>query len=219
MVVRVNGMDTPHFEADVAAIAAAGVDMINLPKAEDPAQIVQLAGLIARAAPRQGTRILVNIESPRGLRRAAELASAHESVAGLQIGFADLLDAHGIDRRDERALSFVRMSVVFAAAEANVPAYDSAFGAVKDVEGFRNECLSARALSFAGKSCIHPSQIAIANEAFMPTAEEIARARKLVDAAERHQGVGAFLVDGQMIDKPFLLRARDVLALAERAGV
>jgi citrate lyase subunit beta/citryl-CoA lyase len=153
------------------------------------------------------------------LRKAADLATAHPKVMGLQIGYADLLEPSGIARSDREALAYIRLAVRFAAAEAGIAAYDGAFAAVKDIEGYRAECKAAKHHGFSGKSCIHPSQIAAANEAFMPHASEIAWARKVVAAAAEAdaRGVGAYLVDGHMIDKPFIERARAVVALADRA--
>jgi len=216
IVVRINGAATRHFEADVAAVANA--DVINLPMVEDVDQVRLLADCLTRHEAVAGrTRILVNIETPRALRLVALLASAHERVIGLQIGYADLLEPFGIARRDEGALSHIRVAVRLAAAEACVAAYDGAFGAVNDPEGYRHECLAARRQGFSGKTCIHPSQIGIANEAFRPSEAEIARARRIVAAAQAAQadGVGAVLLDGQMIDKPFVEGARAILALAE----
>ena len=215
IVVRINGASTRHFESDCAAVA--GAHVVNLPMVEDVEQVLLLADRVARyeSVPGQ-VKILVNIETPWALRNAAALASAHQRVVGLQIGYADLLEPYGIARRDEAALSHIRMAVRLAAAEARVAAYDGAFGAVNDGEGYRAECLAARRQGFAGKTCIHPSQIAIANEAFLPTEAEIQRARRIVSEAEAAEakGVGAILVDGQMIDKPFLDGARAILALA-----
>lgn len=216
IVVRINGAATRHFEADAAAMA--GADVINLPMVESVDQVRLLADRLAQHEPAAGrAKILVNIETPRALRIAASLASAHERVMGLQIGYADLLEPFGIARRDEAALSHIRVAVRLAAAEAGVAAYDGAFGAVNDPDGYRAECLAARRQGFAGKTCIHPSQIAIANDAFKPTEGEIARARRIVAAAQDAdaRGVGAVLVDGQMIDKPFVQGARAVLALAD----
>jgi citrate lyase subunit beta/citryl-CoA lyase len=137
---------------------------------------------------------------------------------GLQVGYADLLEPCGIARSNSAALAHVRLAVRLAAAEASIPAYDGAFAAVKDVEGYRIECSTAKQHGFAGKSCIHPSQIAVANEIFMPNPDEIAWARKVMTAAADAdaRGVGAYLVDGHMIDKPFVERARAVVDLANR---
>ncbi len=221
VVVRVNAVGTPWFAADVASVVAGcGAAIINLPMAGSPADVKALVELIEKHEAAPGAiRILVNIETPAALRRAAELAAADPRVMGLQIGYADLLEPYGIDRRDEGALSHIRMAVRLAAAEAHIAAYDGAFAGVKDNEYFIRECARARAQGFAGKSCIHPSQIEAANQAFMPTESEAARARKIVEAAAvaEAQGMGAYLVDGQMIDKPFLESARALLDLWERA--
>lgn len=224
LVVRVNAVGTRHFAADMEAVSRPGLALINLPMVEDVATVAEAAALLERLEPKRGVAnpigLLVNIETPKGLRKAAELAAAHPRVSGLQIGYADLLEPTGIDRRDEAALAHIRLAVRLAAAEGGVPAYDGAFGAVKDPDGYRAECLAARRHGFAGKSCIHPTQIAIANESFMPDAAEIERARRILAAAAEAEakGVGAYLVDGQMIDAPFLIRARAIVALADASS-
>jgi citrate lyase subunit beta / citryl-CoA lyase len=101
---------------------------------------------------------------------------------------------------------------------SQIPAYDGAFAVVAEPERFRQECETARKLGFAGESCIHPSQVSIANECFMLRPAEIEKARRILAAASEAaaKGVGAFVVDGQMIDEPFLVSARAVVALAEQ---
>jgi citrate lyase subunit beta/citryl-CoA lyase len=218
IVVRVNAPDTPEFEADVPALGSAPVDILNLPMTEDPQSVARTITRIARHDAAHRVKFLLNIETPKALRRAADLAAAHPLVMGLQIGYADLLEPNGIARNDRDALAYIRLAVRLAAAEAGIAAYDGAFAAVKDTDGYRAECIAAKRHGFAGKSCIHPNQIAIANEVFMPDAAEIAWARKVVAAAidADARGVGAYLVDGHMIDKPFVERARAVVALADR---
>jgi citrate lyase subunit beta/citryl-CoA lyase len=222
IIVRVNAFGTEDFDADVTALGGVSVDVINLPMAEDRAAVIQAIARIERNEalhPQlRSVKVLLNIETPRGLRQAVDLAAAHPRVMGLQIGYADLFEPCGIARSNGAALAHVRLTVRLAAAEAGVAAYDGAFAAVKDVEGYRAECRAAKQHGFAGKSCIHPSQIAVANEIFMPDASEIAWARKVVSAAAEAdaRGVGAYLVDGHMIDKPFVERARAVVALADR---
>ena len=106
VVARINAVDTPHFAHDVRATALA--DILNLPMAEDPSAIIVLAEHIAKYESAPGhSRILVNIETPKGLRRAAILAAAHPRVIGLQVGYADLLEPYGIDRRDVAVLDQV----------------------------------------------------------------------------------------------------------------
>ena len=218
IVVRVNAFGTAEFDADIAALATAPIDIVNLPMTEDADAVVEAIARVERNETAHHAGFLLNIETPKALRKAADLAAAHPRVMGLQIGYADLLEPNGIARNDRGALAHIRLAVRLAASEAGIAAYDGAFAAVKDTEGFRAECIAAKHHGFAGKSCIHPSQIAIANAVFMPDADEIAWARKVVAAAidADARGVGAYLVDGHMIDKPFVERARAVVALADR---
>jgi citrate lyase subunit beta/citryl-CoA lyase len=217
VVVRVNAVGTEHFAADLEAVSCPALHMVNLPMVEDPAAVVEAAGALARMAPH--ARLLINIETARGLRVAASLAAAHPSVAGLQIGYADLMEPLGLDRLDPAALAHLRLSVRLAAAEAGVAAYDGAYANVADPEGYRTECEAARRHGFAGKSCIHPTQIAIANAAFLPKPAEVDKAQRVLAAAAEAEakGIGAFLVDGRMVDAPFVASARAIVALAEAA--
>ena len=218
IVVRINALDTTHVEADLLAVARPGVDMINLPKVESAADVHALVALLERAEAANGVsqpiRVLATIESPRGLRCAAEIAAAHPRMAGLQVGYADLFEPFAIDRSDGANLHAVLFAVRMAAAEAGVFACDGAFANLEDVHGFREEAQVAQRLGYIGKSCIHPRQVALANEVFMPSAEERAAAQRIVDAAREAsaQGRGAFVVDGRMVDLPFLKRAQAILA-------
>ncbi|HEX7889666.1 MAG TPA: CoA ester lyase [Ramlibacter sp.] len=225
VIVRVNAMDTPHFEADVAAVVQPGLDILNLPKPESADDVRAAAEAIARAERANGVtrpvRLLLNIESPRALREAASIAAASERVMGLQVGLGDLFEPLGVDRRENAAVQQVLFAVRMAAAEAGVDAYDGAFANVKDTEGYLAEARLARRLGLSGKTCIHPSQVALANEAFRPSDAEIEHAVRVTQAAAQADasGTGAFLVDGRMIDKPFLQRARVVVSIAERLGL
>ena len=218
IVVRVNALGTPHLQADRAAIAHAGVALVNLPKVESAQDVLAAVAMLEQAEAANGLsqplRLLATIETPRGLRRAAEIASAHPRVAGLQLGLADLFEPFGIDRRDPATVHATLYAVRMAAAEAGEFAWDAAYADVEDAEGFRAEAGMARGLGYVCKSCIHPKQVALANAAFMPDAEEIAAARRIVAAARAagNAGRGAFLVDGRMVDLPFLKRAEALVA-------
>ena len=226
IIVRVNGLATPHFDADLEAVAGANVDLINLPMAETPDDVRAAADALARreralGGPAQPIRLLVSIETPRALRLAAEIGKADPRVAGLQLGFADLFEPLGIDRRNAAAVEQVQLSLRLAAGEAGVFAYDAAFADVADADGYRREADVARRLGFIGKSCIHPRQVPIANAVFRPSDQEIAHALRVVAASRQaaQAGVGAYLVDGRMVDAPFVRRAQDVVALAGRLGL
>ncbi|MEI7784649.1 MAG: CoA ester lyase [Betaproteobacteria bacterium] len=225
LIVRVNAVGSEHFEADLQAIVWPALDVINLPMVEGPEtvqraaeQIEQLQQARAIAKP---IRLLVNIESPRGLRKAAELALAHPTVMGLQIGYGDLFAPLGIASGEPSATQYVRTAVRLAAGEAGIAAYDGAYVNFKDTEGYRRDSMAARALGFAGRSCIHPSQIDLANQVFMPTPAELEQALKVVRACEQNlaAGVGAFSVDGRLVDGPFITEAQALVALGRRLGL
>ena len=224
-IVRVNSLSSEYFAADVQALAASNVDVINLPKVESRDDILRALDEITNAqALQRATKtvgILANIETSKGLRLAFEIASADARVVGLQLGFVDFSLACGFSNQNKTALNAVRLGIRFAAAEAGIASYDGAFADVKNPEAFRREAEEARDLGFVGKSCIHPSQIAIANEVFSPSDEEIARAVSILAAVEgaTEQGVGAFLHHGKMVDAPIIARARGVIAIAQKLGI
>jgi citrate lyase subunit beta/citryl-CoA lyase len=224
IIVRVNGFDSAHFEADLEAIVREGVDVVNLPKIESAEQIRRAGERLAEIERARGLArpigILANIETPRGIRLAAEIASADPRIIGLQIGFGDLFEPHGIDRQNRSAVDAIRLAVRLAAAEAGLPAFDGAYVGVDDPEAFQAEARQARELGLAGKSCIHPRQIPLANAVFSPSPGEIEKARKIIAAANEMlpRGVGAFVLDGRMIDGPFIVQARAVLAAVEGDG-
>lgn len=225
LIVRINALDTPHAEADLHAVAQPGVQLVNLPKPEHPDDVRRAAALLQAAERANGLTapigLLLNIETPRALRLAAELAGAHPRVQGLQLGLGDLFEPLGISRRDALAVRQVMLAVRLAAGEAGCWACDSAFADIADTDGFRAEAAVARGLGFIGKSCIHPRQVALANEAFRPGDEDIAHALRVVQAADQAaaDGVGAWVVDGRMVDAPFVARARATVQWARRLGL
>jgi len=222
IIVRVNGIATEHFEADVEAIAGPGLDLVNVPMTETAADVRKAAAVIARVEKTKGIAqpigILANVETAKAFRLAAEIAAADKRVAGLQLGFGDLLEPLRIDRYDPAVVLHFQLGVRLAAGEAGVFAYDSAFANIKDTEALKREAETARRLGYLGKSAIHPSQVPVINAAFRPTDAEIAHSLRVVEAAREAtaQGVGAYLVDGGMVDAPFVARAEAIVALARR---
>jgi citrate lyase subunit beta/citryl-CoA lyase len=223
IIVRVNGLDTPHFGADLEAIVGPGLDIVNLPMAESAEDVRECAAALTKVERRLGARIepagiMPNIETPRGLRFAAEIALASPRVVGLQAGWGDLIEPLGIDRYNPAMIQAIQLQIRIAAGEAEVWAYDGAWANIQDPEGYRREAEGARRLGYVGKSAIHPTQVPIANEVFRPTDDEIAHSLKVVEAARvaAEKGVGAFTVNGRMVDAPFVRRAEDILDLARR---
>ena len=225
LIVRVNAIDTPYFGADIEAVIQPGLHFINLPKPETVDDVRAAAAAMAQAERNNGVttpvKLLLNIETPKALRVAAELAGADPRLAGLQLGLGDLFEPLGIARREPLAIAQAMFSLRLAAGEAGVFAYDSAFADISDAAGFRTEAELARAFGFLGKSCIHPSQIALANDVFRPSDEEIEHAVWVVQAAREAdlKGLAAYVVDGKMIDPPFVERARVLVSNAIRLGL
>ena len=222
LIVRVNALGTAHFEDDVRAVVLPGLSLLNLPKVERPADVWQAEQALEQAERANGVtravRLLLNIETPTALANAAALAASHPRVAGLQLGLGDLFEPLGIARHEPQAIAQVMFALRMAAAQAGVFAYDSAFADIANGEGYRAEAALAQRLGFLGKSCIHPSQVALANAVFAPDAAQIAHALRVLDAAQAAQnsGTGAFVVDGRMIDAPFVARAQAVVEQARR---
>lgn len=218
IVVRVNSLASTHFASDLETLVGLDFDVVNLPKAESAADILTLVESLTELEARRGLtrplRILANIESPRGLRYVADIALASPRVIGLQIGYGDLFEPLNIRRKHVGATEHVQLAVRLAAGEAGIAAYDGAFPDIRDLAGFREEALRAKDLGLQGKSCIHPSQVAAANEAFQPSSKEIAFSRKVVDAwqAAGTVGRGAVVVDGVMIDAPYAAKAEALLS-------
>ncbi len=222
LIVRTNATDSPHFAADLHAMAVPGVWLLNIPKIESAAQVREVATALEQAEAANGVAqpigLLINIETPRGLRHAAELAAAHPRVAGLQLGLGDLFAPNGI-ARDPANVQATLFAVKMAAAEAGVFACDGAWPDVADAEGFTVEATMAQKLGFIGKSCIHPRQVALANTLFSMPEALVAEARRILAAAKQAdaQGRGAFLFEGRMVDLPFLRRAEAIVAGAGHA--
>lgn len=222
LIVRTNATDSPHFADDLQAMAVPGVWLLNIPKIESAAQVREVATALEQAEAANGVAqpigLLINIETPRGLRHAAELAAAHPRVAGLQLGLGDLFAPNGI-ARDPANVQATLFAVKMAAAEAGVFACDGAWPDVADAEGFTVEATMAQKLGFIGKSCIHPRQVALANTLFSVPEALVAEARRILAAAKQAdaQGRGAFLFEGRMVDLPFLRRAEAIVAGARHA--
>ncbi len=215
IIVRVNAISSGHFEADVEAIMGHALDMVNVPLVESAAD-VHRAVVVTKEIP-----ILANIETAKGLRLAAEIAAADPKVVGLQLGFGDLLEPLGIDRYNPAVVAQFQLAMRLAAGEAGVFAYDSVYADVEDLEGLKREAEGARRLGYLGKSVIHPRQVPVVNAVFRPSDEEIAHSIKVVESAReaKANGVGAWTVDGKMVDAPFVVRAENTLALAKRLGL
>ncbi|MGE5523100.1 MAG: HpcH/HpaI aldolase/citrate lyase family protein [Rhodospirillaceae bacterium] len=205
VLVRVNGPDTEWFQRDLEVCAAPGVAGVLIPKAEDVAHLEATRRSVG------ADRILLPlIETARGFDRARALAESGLAQR-LTFGHIDFqLDLRIEGERDE--LLYFRSHLVLVSRLAGLPApLDGVSVAIDDTDRVRAETLYAKRLGFGGKLCIHPKQVPVVNLCFLPSAEEQAWARRVLDAAAASQG-SAVAVDGKMIDVPVIRKAEEILA-------
>ncbi|MBN9793373.1 CoA ester lyase [Pseudonocardia sp. TMWB2A] len=204
VLIRVNPPGTPWHDDDLAAAAGAAADGVVLPKYEDPGRLRAV-----RDALPSGARVVVGLESALGVADARALLAEGPDAA--YFGAEDLVaDLGGRRTAGGDEVLHARSAVRLAAHLARVPVVDQAVVAVRDTEGFRADAARGRDLGYHGKICLHPLQVRAAHEVFTPSADELARARRVLDAA----GGGVGVVDGGMVDAVHIAMARGVLARA-----
>ena len=222
LAVRVNPLSTRYGEEDLFAVVRAGIRLIRYPKVETPEDMVAVDGVIRQAERSAGqdegtVRVIASIETAKGLVMAAQVAMATSRLDALSLGGEDLSADLGAERTAQGdELLFARLSLVAAARAAGLMAIDSVFSRVEDDTGLLQDAVRARRLGFDGKSVVSPRQVRVVREAFMPEAEEIEQAKRVLCAAREAagRGSGVSAVDGTMVDQPVVRRARRVLAMA-----
>jgi citrate lyase beta subunit len=223
--VRINGLDTPHWRADLEAVVSAGLAGIVLPKADSAAILERLDGALADLGDANGEiEVVATIESARGLLNAHEVARAPR-VRHLSFGAADLSLDLGLEwpppGGESPTLAWGRAKVVVASRAAGLEGPDDGvFGRHADLEGLRAEAERSLALGFGGKHAIHPAQVSVIEAVFRPGADELARAREVVAAYLEavRGGSGAVASNGAMVDRPVYERARRMLDAAGEAS-
>ena len=226
--VRINAVGHERMHADLAEVVRPTLEGLALPKIENPAQVKLVAEILDKRESQMGLpidsiKLLLAIESPRGLMNAYALASSSPRVIGLMFGAEDFGKELGLPfhREGEAAdMLYARSAMVTAAAAANVQAVDGVWPNLEDTEGLKRFALQSRRLGFTGMSLIHPSQVDPVNAAFTPSAEEMEYCRKVVAAYEEAvaRGDGAVAFGGQLLDRPIVERAQRMLALGEAHG-
>lgn len=222
--VRVNGVDTPWCWADLQAIVGPGLDGVMVPKAESAAQLQVLdwvltqlereRGLLAGALP-----LLPIIETALGERQLEALAAASPRVRRFAFGGADYsLDLALQWTAGEQEFDYLRSRLVHVSRAAGLAApIDTVTVQVKEPERFSASAARARQFGLYGKLLIHPDQVVLCHAAFAPSAAEVARAQRIIEAfaAAEAEGVASLRVDGEFIDYPVVEKARRVLAAAQ----
>lgn len=214
--VRVNARGSEWHEPDISALAALPDAVgVRLPKTQSPGDVAALRVALP------GREIHALLESALAVERAFEIASA--GVASLALGEADLRAELGVPagRDGEEGLRWARSRLVNAAAAAGLPApLMSVYADVADLDGLASSCREGRMLGFGGRTAVHPRQLAVIDEVFAPTAEEVARAEEVVRrvGAAAADGTGTVVLDdGTFLDIAMVRAAERVLARAHRA--
>jgi citrate lyase subunit beta/citryl-CoA lyase len=224
LIVRVNALDTGLLLDDVAAIVRARPYGVMLPKCRGARDVEQVGHYLSALEARDGCadgslRILpIVTESAAAVLDMAGYASAGSRLDGMLWGGEDLAaDVGALANRDAQGrytapFALARSLTVLAASAAQVSAIDAVYTNFRDSEGLKAEAAEALRDGFSGKAAIHPDQVGPINEAFTPSAAEMARARSVIAAFDASPGAGAVAVDGRMLDRPHLRAARRVLA-------
>jgi citrate lyase beta subunit len=223
-LARINPIGSGLERDDLNAVLGHHPDGLVIPKVESLDQIAWAHEALAAAEldhswPPGSIRLLIGIETPRGVLNLRELAS-HPRLDALIFGGEDFAAAIGATRTEEAIeLTYARQATLTAAAAFGLQAIDIVRTDFRDVEALRAEALAGAHLGFSGKQVIHPAQVEPVQKAFTPDEATVSRARELIAAFERQSdaGRGAFALDGRMIDRPLLLQAQNVLARAAAA--
>ncbi|MGX9148266.1 HpcH/HpaI aldolase/citrate lyase family protein [Mesorhizobium sp. 128a] len=206
--------------ADLDATVVSGVTAIVLPKVESAEWVVEIEReILALESERglipEGIRLVVQIETPAALPRLTAIATAHPRLVAMGLGPEDFSAAVGGQPTADLLLG-PNLAVLFAARAAGlIPlGFVGSIGDFADLPKFRDTVRRSKALGFAGAFAIHPAQVVPLNEEFAPLANELEWARRVISAEQeaKSQNLGAFTVDGKMIDAPVVRRARALLA-------
>ena len=218
ILVRVNALETPFAEADLAAVARWGADGVLLSKVEGAEAVRRAEGrLVASGAP-PGLALWCMIETPRGILAADAIAGASPRLAGLVAGTSDLTKDLGARATAGRVEVLTSLGLILLAARAHgLLALDGVHLDLADEEGFTRACQQGRDLGFDGKTLIHPRTVDGANRAFTPEEVEIVLARRIVasHAEALSRGEAVVLVDGRLVEALHVESARRLLVLSE----
>jgi citrate lyase beta subunit len=213
-----NALDSGGFE-DAELVAHPTVDQVLVPMVETEREAWHTAEVIRRFEDRhdvQPASLFVVVETARGIANVDEIATAHEKIDVLSFGLADYATDADVQESAERTEVIYQRSVVAnAAAHAGVQAFDFATLETSDMNRVREDATAARRMGYTGKAAIHPDQLTPIHDVFTPAPDEVERAREIIDAYEEAGEPGVLTVDGEMVDKPVVERARRTLELAD----
>jgi citrate lyase subunit beta/citryl-CoA lyase len=220
LILRVNGLDTAWGEADLVLAAQLPLDAVLLPKVEGGEQVQRAVAALHRLGAPDRLALWCMLETPRGILAAPEIAGASPRLAVLVIGTSDLTkDLRAVHTPDRLPLLTSLGLAVLAARAHRLDILDGVHLDLADDDGFAAVCRQGRELGFDGKTLIHPKQIAAANAAFGPNADEVAHARRIIAAHADAEaaGKGIVVVDGRLVENLHVAQAHRTLALADAA--
>ncbi len=216
-VVRINGLNTQWGLDDLRAFADTKADAILLPKVESASQIREVASLLKQFNPASTMKIWAMIETPLAIFKLPEIASSHPMLEALVLGTSDLVKDLHARHTPNRVESQTALSLSVLAARAHqLCVLDGVHLSLDDEDGLRQSCIQGRDMGFDGKTLIHPSQIAFANQIFGPSPEEIDEARQRITAYEAaiSSGAGIAVLNGKLVEELHIQDAKRILALA-----
>lgn len=217
LTIRCNGLDTPWGADDVAAAATSGASAIVMPKVGSVAYLDEVSGVLDSAGAPAALTIWAMIETPTAILDVRSIA-AHPRVSVLVMGTNDLArELRAALVPDRHPLVPHLAWALTAAREAGVVILDGVYNDIKDLDGFRAECVQGAEMGFDGKTLIHPGQVDIANEVWAPTDAEIDHARRVIAAFDEAvaEGRGVITVDGRMIENLHVANAQRAIAVAD----
>ncbi|BCK66287.1 citrate lyase subunit beta [Streptomyces glebosus] len=218
VTIRVNGPGTAWHADDLRAAAEAGPDAVVVPKVDSADTVREVERALEAAGAPDRTAIWAMVETPRAMLDARAVAAASERLTVLVMGTNDLAKELHAEHVPGRAPLLTGLSLaLLAARDTGKAILDGVYNDVKNAEGFEAECVQGRQFGFDGKTLIHPSQVEPCNRLFAPSADQIAHARKVIDAFDEatREGRGVVTVDGRMIENLHVEDARRILAVAE----
>ena len=216
-VVRINGLNTQWGLDDLKAFADTKADAILLPKVESASQIREVASLLKQFNPASTMKIWAMIETPLAIFKLPEIASSHPMLEALVLGTSDLVKDLHARHTPSRVETQTALSLSVLAARAHqLCVLDGVHLSLDDEDGLRQSCIQGREMGFDGKTLIHPSQIAFANQIFGPSPEEIDEARQRITAYEAaiSSGAGIAVLNGKLVEELHIQDAKRILALA-----
>lgn len=222
IVVRINDLSNGLGIKDLEAMVPAGVHVVRLPKTDSAKDVIDCEREIARIEEQHGipvgsTGMMAAIESASGVLNAREIAHASDRLIGIALGAEDYVADLKTTRSDGIELLFARSMILNAARSAGIAALDTVYSDVNNEEGFMAEVTLIHKLGFDGKSIINPRQIQPLHQAFIPGEKDLKKAYAIMEAiAEANErGSGVASLNGKMVDKPVVIRAQRLIALAE----